>query len=44
MYPSPFLQSWSGVVGFGDKFLHDFNGAPGRAPLVFAQIFGRDNL
>ena len=44
MYPSPFLQSWSGVVAFGDRFLHDFNGAPRRAPLVLAQVFGRDNF
>jgi hypothetical protein len=43
MYPSPFFQSWSGVVAFGDGFLHDVNGAPRRAPMVFAQVFGRDN-
>ena len=44
MYPSPFLQYWSGVVAFGDRFLHDVNGAPRGAPVVFAQVFGRDNL
>ena len=44
MYPSPFLQYWSGVVAFGDRFLHDVNGAPRRAPVVFAQVFGRDHL
>lgn len=44
MYPSPFLQSWSGVVAFGDRFRHDVNGAPRRAPMVFAQVLGRDNF
>jgi hypothetical protein len=44
MYPSPFLQSCSWVVAFGDRFPNDVNGAPRRAPMVFAQVFGRDNL
>src|SRR5215475_931535 len=44
MYPSPFLQYWSGEVAFGDRFLHDLNGAPRRAPVVLAQIFCRHNL
>src|SRR5262249_4711002 len=44
VYPSPFLQYWSGDVAFGDRFLHDVNGAPRRAPVVFAQIFCRYNL